>query len=115
MANVVVASGGFIQITHDGSTDYDMTGSANQLDKAAPNGHAIKSIQFNPSATGDIMVCREGSLTGPIIFECTCADIYDNKCKYFDQTGPKRLIKLFIEGADVTIDTAASASLLIEL
>ncbi len=115
MANVIAASGGFIQITHDGSTDYDMTGALNGLAKPAPDGHAIKSIQFNPSATGDKMVIREGSLTGPILFECTCADIYDNKCKYFDQTGPKRNIKVFIEGADVTINTPADASLLIEL
>ncbi len=115
MANVVAVSGGFIQITHDGATNYDMTGSANGLTKEASDGHAIKSIQFNPSATGDKMVIREGSLTGPIFFECTCTDIYDNKCKYFDQTGPKRNIKLFIAGADVTIDTPANASLLIEL
>jgi hypothetical protein len=60
--NTTVRKGGTINITPDGSTNWDSVVDAN-----ASQGLTLLSIVFVPSASTDILVVKDGS-TGPVIF-----------------------------------------------
>ena len=62
----------------------------------------IDSITFEPNAAGDQVKIREGSLTGPIFFERSGQDSYDQRTQYF---GGKDFQGIFIVAANVTSTT----------
>ena len=47
-------------------------------------GIAIQSIQFNPGAADDLCIIKNKTDTGSEIFDVICADVYDQRCKYFN-------------------------------
>lgn len=75
------------------------------------SGIRVHSIQFNPSAVGDICIIKEATDTGPQIFKVKCADTYDQRVKYFDGARLKPVFDL----SDSTIGVAANASIIIIL
>lgn len=80
MANTITVKDLTIEIKGDGGAiDADWTFS----DDIDDTGLYISSIQFTPHATADKCVIKEGGATGPVIFEALCADVYDQKIKYF--------------------------------
>jgi len=60
--NTTVRKGGVINITPDGSTNWDSV-----VDASASQGLSLISIVFVPSSTTDVLVVKDGS-TGPVIF-----------------------------------------------
>ena len=46
-------------------------------------GVRLHSIQYTPAATDEICVIEEGSDAGPHLFYVKCADVYDQRIKYF--------------------------------
>jgi hypothetical protein len=57
--------------------------SVKELDPAIdPNGLPCNSIQFHAAADNDILIVRDGSLTGPVIFKSK-AMIIDDSIKHF--------------------------------
>ena len=103
MAITEVVANGVINVTPDGSADW------NSLDQF-PNGMRIHSIQFQGSADGDIMVLRDGD-GGPVMFRAEIGDTDNDKVKYL----PGRKFKPFMDDTDCTFDTAASCMLIIVL
>jgi len=76
MANTIVTGGrqqNFVHITAMDS-DYD-----------AGYYRPLSSIQFNPGSTGtDVLVVKNGTDAGPIIFKATADAANNETCKYFD-------------------------------
>ena len=81
------------------------------LDDDTPFDPFIKvhSIQFNPSGA-DICVVRTNSLTGCVIFDVKCTADTDQRIKYYHE---KRCTP-YIAIANLTLDTAANAAIIIE-
>lgn len=61
-ANTIKQYGNIVDIIPDGSTAWDSK-------TLFPNGMAIKSIAFYPSAANDILTVREHEATGPTLFQ----------------------------------------------
>ena len=70
MANTVNEHGRVVEIT---AMDSDWTGRQEKL----------QSIQFNPGATNDILVVKNGSDSGPIMFKTTADSDSDEVIKYY--------------------------------
>jgi len=98
MALTISSSDNIINILFDGATAWDSS-LGTGLNKIPSNGLAIKSIEFCPAATDDILIVRKDSATGERLFQVKAANIYDNKIKYFDGV---QLHKLYIVGAEAT-------------
>jgi len=102
MANTTI-KGNIIQIT---DLDADWYGNVDA------NMHEMKisSIQFNPSATDDIMIIHDGSLDGATLFKVKCVDTYDQRIKYFD---PPIWANPVIDISDCTIASPINAEVII--
>jgi hypothetical protein len=101
MALDIVKGGDFVEITPDAATNYDSQTSF-------PVGMFLQSIEFVPSADGDILKVREGSAAGPII--CRIKGTDGDKKKYFNRA----LSKPFIKAADLILTTPANARVIIQ-
>ena len=109
MATTTTEKGGFITIIWDTAvTDWVYETELPQF----PNKIKVKSIQFNPSAANDVFVMREGSLVGTEIINVICADVTDQRVKYF---GEGTWMKPYIEADDLTFGVLANARVTIEL
>ena len=66
MALIIVASTNFIELSLDGTTDFDIETDliALGLPLNAPRGLRIRKITFHPSAVGDEVIVRDGQ-NGP--------------------------------------------------
>lgn len=76
MSNTVTKSGRAVNVT---AMDSD-------FDFSADTGMGVsnlESIQFIPNASDDELIVRDGSATGPIIFQFKAIDGYDSAVKYF--------------------------------
>ena len=109
MANTTTMSESFIQVT---GLDADWVASTD-----TPYSQVkLKSIMFEPSAAGDIMVIKEGSATGPRLFYASCASGNDQKIRYYAGIdGQGQWCNPFIDISDCTVSTAANASVSIEI
>jgi hypothetical protein len=83
MANTIVVTGRTIDITFDGSTTYDIAADTN-LAVLPSNGMKIKSLEFIPAATDDVITVRNGAATAAAMFYAKAADAYDQKAIYFN-------------------------------
>ena len=101
-ANTITHSGNVIEITNIDS-DWTWTDTLTAL----TDGIWVKSIQFNPGATDDVLVIKEGSDTGPKILYFKCVDTYDQRCKYFNHRN-NVLLKPVFDYSDSTISAGAS-------
>ncbi len=97
----IVAGGDFVEITPDGATNYDSQ-------ETFPVGMYLTSIEFVPSADGDVLKVREGGATGPIICRIKGSD--GERKKYFHMS----LAKPFIRAGDLTLGTASNARIIIQ-
>ena len=80
MANVVNHSAGNVDVSLDGTTDFDWT---TDLPKAAPAGGKVKAIRWDPSAADDEVIVRDGA-NGPRIFKGGPAlGDYDKEIEYY--------------------------------
>lgn len=102
MGNTIVYTDSGAEITFDGSTNWD-SGSSSGLAKDAPNGLAIRSLRFIPTATDDILIVRDGSATARSIMSEKAATAYDAKSVYFNhKKAMSRRRKLFVKGSEAT-------------
>jgi hypothetical protein len=100
MAVTVTKGGDFVELTPDGVNNWDSQ-------TLFPVGMFLKSIEFVPSADGDILKVREGG-TGPII--CRLKGTDTARTKYFALA----LARPFIKAADLTLNTPADARVIIQ-
>ena len=107
MANTLVVGEHGYTVVFDGSTAFD---AALELPSLPTSGQKIRSIQIIPAATDDTVTVREASATGRIMTKLTCADVYDTKVKYFDNS-PERKRKVYVKSDECT----ASAMMIVEL
>ncbi len=108
MANTTTHAPGLIHIKLDGSTDwsYVTDGGFN-----ADIGIKVTSVQFNPSAANDVMVIRDKTVaTGTITHNFGPAG---GTAPIYDPVDPPRWERPVIDATDLTLDTAANASVLI--
>lgn len=81
MANTIVSDGHVIDLVAiDTDWNWYDTLTAYGTSKV---GVPIQSIQFIPAATDDKCVIKNGSATGPVIFDATGATAYDGKIVYY--------------------------------
>lgn len=104
MANIILMSRGFIEVSLDGYTDFD---SRVNLASAAPNGIRVRSIRFNPSGLGDDVVVRDGPL-GPGVFRMpNCLGDWDVGVEYYGEDVMKgdlgRLMTPYIFGIEMNV------------
>jgi hypothetical protein len=111
MANTTTITGNFIAVT---GLDADWDGMAEctgLLYDQNLGAMKVASIRFDPSAIADIMVIKEGSATGPVIFQKQVASLSDNTPFYY----AGRRMRPFIDIGDCTLGVAANAAVVIEL
>ena len=117
MANTTDIAGRTLTILLDGSTDWSWDSSteitaAPELNELSEGNYLyIHSISFDPAAIGDAVKVRDGSLTGPVIYNRSGEDAYDQRTKYFHDKGYRGL---YIANGDVT-STGGAAILTIIL
>jgi len=100
MALIIAGSKGFINVTFDGATAWDVT-TGSGLTNDLPNGVRVRSIQIIPAATDDVFTVRDGGATGIIIYKGKAANAFDHFIKYFNHDRDK-LVKLYAVGAEMT-------------
>ena len=78
MALIIVSSANFIELSLDGTTDFDITADLIGLGLAlnAPRGLRIRKITFHPSAVDDVVIVRDGQ-NGPMMFAGEALGTYD--------------------------------------
>lgn len=111
MANVTTIEGNVINVT--GLTeDWDgMAACPELLYYQTLGGMKVASIRFDPSAKDDLMVIKEDSATGAVIFRKKAEDEYDNKPVYYSG----RRMRPYIDISDCVFTDPASARVTIEL
>ena len=115
-ANTTTMQGRTLHIVLAGDVDWEWNSateiaSVPQLNELSALGRIyIDSITFEPNAAGDKVKIREGSLTGPIFFEASGGDTYDQRSKYFYG---KDFQGIFIDKDDTTSDSDAASVIII--
>ena len=101
-------AGNFIQVTYSGSGD-----DWNCSTDAGLKRMKVRSIQFKPSASNDVLVVNEGSIDGPSILRFTVDSASDDRVKYFGDDGT--WMTPYIDLTDCTFGTITSVAILFEL
>lgn len=120
MALFIVSSERFLELSLDGTTDFNSATDLVDLgmEKNAPDGMRVRKITFIPSAQGDTVVVRDG-VGGPRVFSAVhVLGTWDLlKDEYFsnDKKVRGRIMTPFIESDECTVDTPNSAFLIFEL
>ena len=124
MSNTTIIVGNFLQIK-----GLDADWSLLDLDATfLKTGIRVKSITFFPSATGDIIHIKESdpgyattaalvtalTATAPSLLHVDCADVYDQRIKYFGGENG-RIMRPFIDISDCVFTTAATCRVEMEL
>ena len=105
MANTTNIAGRTLTILLDGSTDWSWDSSteiaaAPELDELSEGGYLyLHSISFDPVQQADAVKVREVSLSGPIFYNRSGVDAYDQRTKLFHDKGYRGI---FIANGDVT-------------
>lgn len=89
----------FTQVVPDGTHDWDSKVSF-------PNGMKVYYILFYPSAANDVICIKEGSDTGPIIFQCKAVNGVGLWIKL-----PANLIHPYLDQSACTFSTPANVVL----
>ena len=98
MANTVTRYGPVLALTAMDS-DWDWLDTLSGSSYLA--GMNVGSIQFKPGATDDVLIIRNGSLTGPPIVSWKAVDAYDYKVFYCHGTK----LKPFIDYSECTLSS----------
>jgi hypothetical protein len=103
-ANTVVISGKTIEITPDGSTDWNSK-------TAFPNGLSIESIVLCSSAANDKISLRNGSATEAHIFPYIADATGGGLIQYYGKVS----YLPFLKASECTFNTAANARIISQL
>lgn len=110
MANTTKLTGKLLQIRFDGTDDWSIPG---DLSGFIESGIRVKSITFNPTASGDIMIVKAGlpsqateaaaiatTTTAAELFHVECTATTDQRIQYFGDQGTT--MWPFIDTSDCT-------------
>lgn len=115
MANIVIEGRGSVDVSLDGVADFDWTA---DLTYTAPLGTKVKSIRFNPAATDDEVVVRDGE-NGPRIFQSNPAvDAHDVMIEYYGSADGKdfgKKVSPYIHASECTIGSINTAYVYFDL
>ena len=119
MANIIVATGNFIEVSLDGLTDFSSeTGLIGLgLSKNAPNGLRIRKVIFFPSAIGDKIIVRDGQ-NGPGFFRPEVIDTWDALKDEYKEDGKidrGKLMNPYIHANECIIGIQNQAYVIFEL
>ena len=120
MANIIVSSLKFLELSLDGVTDFDPEADliGLGLDTNITAGLRIRKITFVPSAADDTVIIRDGQ-NGPRLFSAvTVLGLYDIlKDEYRDDSHVDKGKKMtpYIDAAECTIGVANAAYVIFEL
>jgi len=110
-ANTVQQGKGTYTIVPDGSTDWAWT----EISGASSAGITVLSIQFNPSASSDQLIFRDGLGAAVPVFDSGAVGSTNPVIKYYpSKNGFGKLFQLRMTNADCTFDTPASVLITIE-
>ena len=117
MANLLVASQNFLEVSLDGTTDFDPETDLilGGMAKNAPNGLRIKRIRFDPSGADELII-RDGQ-NGPAIFRAVCIDRYDNLIENYHEDSRfdrGKVMNPYIDADEATITVINQASVIFE-
>lgn len=105
MANTTTVGANTITIVLDGSTDWSY-----ETDTEFTEGIKVSSVQFMPSAINDVFIARDGSASGAILHD---SGVVASVRPWYDPVDPPQWERLYIDATDLTLDTAASALVII--
>lgn len=108
MANTTTVSGNVVEIT---GLDADWIATTDLSTRTEHGPVKVTSIQFSPSATGDILIVRDGSITGPVMFHVKCTADTDQRVKYFHAFDCNPAIDI----SECTFGTAADARVILTI
>lgn len=91
MPNTITDEDGILNVTFDGSTDYDYESYIN-----------IEGMLFIPTSTDDVITVRNKSTTGQIICKLKFADAYDHKFLVFPSETNHKPLRPVVKGDEVT-------------
>ncbi len=119
MAILIVDSKNYIEVSLDGTTDFDMTSDlvALGLAREAPDGLHITKVVFKPSAADDAVIVRDGE-NGPRMFDQESLGTYDSLKDDILPSGPRNKVKKtkpYIHFNETTIAIANQAYVIFEL
>ena len=120
MANIIVSSENFLELSLDGVTDFDPEADLMGLGLRANiiAGLRIRKITFVPSATDDTVVIRDGQ-NGPRLFSAVDVlglyDILKDEYRDDSQVDKGKKMTPYIDAAECVIDTANAAYVIFEL
>lgn len=119
MANAIIATNNFIEVSLDGLTDLDSKEDLINLGlmKNAPGGLRIRKIIFFPSAIGDKVIVRDGQ-NGPGFFRPEAIDTWDALKDEYGEDGKVdigKLISPYIHANECTIGIQNQAYVIFEL
>lgn len=107
MANVIIEGRGSVDISLDGTSDFDWTLDLSHL---APSGTKIKAIRFNPEATDDEVVVRDGANGARIFHSGPAVDNHDVMVEYYGSGDGKDFGKKVLPYIHANECTIASAN-----
>lgn len=116
MANTVEHGNGFLRLILDSDFVFStatITAGKNTgmiVGDCYPVGLALTGVKFEPSAANDVLKVRDGALTGPIRVNMTA--ITGDALK--DTFLGNKLVKPYVEYDDLTLNTAANATIWLE-
>lgn len=120
MANVIVSSLNFLELSLDGITDFDpeadLVGLGLRANVVA--GLRIRKITFVPSATDDTVIIRDGQ-NGPRLFSAIevlgLYDILKDEYRDDSQVDKGKKMTPYIDAGEITISVANAGYVIFEL
>ena len=120
MALIIVATNNFIEVSLDGTTDFDaevdLTGY--NLARNAPEGLRVRKITFVPSAAGDDAVVRDGE-NGPRMFSAPDVlgtyDVLKDEYREDGHVDRGKLVRPYIHANETNVAVENQAYVIFEL
>jgi len=120
MALIINATNNFIEVSLDGTTDFDADNDLVSLglSRNAPSGLRIRKITFVPSASGDQVIVRD-SENGPIMFAAINVlgtyDVLKDEYREDGHNDRGKLVSPYIHSNECTVGVANQAYVIFEL
>ena len=117
MANTTKEGTGVVTIVPDGITDWVWSGDLS-FPINGTGGLRVSAIEFKASAANDVMVVRDRTATGPILFTITVASTAEDAANRETYSGPKgsgKTMYPYINHSDCTFSNAANCLIRFEL
>ena len=116
MALIVVATNNFIEISLDGTTDFDSETDLLGLGlvKNAPSGLRIRKIFFVPGTYGDTVIVRD-SQNGPRMFEAQGYGVSRDDFREDGHVDRGKLVSPYIHANEIVVSEPNLAFVIFEL